>query len=890
MRFFAIWTLGAALAVSKAVAQSVADLQTKLPHNLIANRFILEFASASDLPTHDLEKRTPHELVYASLQERGVSFQVDKEYNAEGLFFGAAITLKNAEDAKAAASTPGIIAVRPVKALKLAQPVDFQVINDEKVVAQIDTESIHVMTGVDKVHAAGITGKGVKIGIIDTGIDYTHPLLGGGFGPGHKVAGGYDFVGDAYDGTNKPVPGPNPFVQCSGHGTHVAGIIGANPGNKYNISGVAYDAELYAYRVFGCSGGVTDDIVLEALLRGVSDGNHILTMSLGAADGWTESAGAVVASRIAATGKFVTTAAGNDGASGSWRPSSPGTGIDVIAVASVENTVLPVQPAIVGGVQHGPISYYSLTPLPVSGTLPIYATSKNTSIADDSCSPLPASTPDLSKYVVIIRRGTCDFATKLDNIAAKGGKVALIYDNGTGLGPISAKNYTVALIQAGDGEFLVKQVIAGAPVTISFPQTGGSLNSPNPVAGLVSSFSSYGPTIDLTFNPVIAAPGGNILSTLPIPLGSFGVASGTSMSTPFAAGSIALLLQAKGKDSHTLSLARTLFETTAKSIPLTQVNTGEQQTLSQQGSGLIQVYKAINTKTVVVPAELNLNDTAHFQGSHKISVTNLGSSAQSYSLWHQPAGTAMTVGRYDTWPNLGPLPLTEQYATVTFDKPSFTLAQYETAVIQVQITPPSGIDATKFPVYSGFIQIDGDTDILHVAYLGLAASLVDKQILDNTSHFLGYELPALLDTNSNVQIGPVKYKLVNGDAPALIYRLLFGTPRLQVDLVKSDIHMTSTLNPRDAGLYSFPQGSHNTVTSVPTVGNIFRQDYVARNSENLVVQDGFTGFTLPSTFSNGTTIPNGSYKLLLRALRVTADPMDQSKYEIWLSPVINISA
>lgn len=71
----------------------------------------------------------------------------------------------------------------------------------------------------------------MKIGILDTGTDYKHPALGGGFGPGFKVAGGYDFVGDAYTGFNTPVPDNDPLDQCAGHGTHVAGIIGADPNN-----------------------------------------------------------------------------------------------------------------------------------------------------------------------------------------------------------------------------------------------------------------------------------------------------------------------------------------------------------------------------------------------------------------------------------------------------------------------------------------------------------------------------------------------------------------------------------------------------------------------------------------------------------------------------------
>lgn len=65
----------------------------------------------------------------------------------------------------------------------------------------------HSMTGVDKLHDEGLIGNGVRVGIIDTGVDYNHPALGGCFGPGCKVAGGMDLVGNAYDGTNTPVPG-----------------------------------------------------------------------------------------------------------------------------------------------------------------------------------------------------------------------------------------------------------------------------------------------------------------------------------------------------------------------------------------------------------------------------------------------------------------------------------------------------------------------------------------------------------------------------------------------------------------------------------------------------------------------------------------------------------
>jgi len=78
------------------------------------------------------------------------------------------------------------------------------------------------MGAVDRLHSLGIKGKGIKIGIVDTGVDYRHPALGGDFGPGHKIAGGYSFLTDAGKIENTP----NPLTTCygGGHGTHVAGM------------------------------------------------------------------------------------------------------------------------------------------------------------------------------------------------------------------------------------------------------------------------------------------------------------------------------------------------------------------------------------------------------------------------------------------------------------------------------------------------------------------------------------------------------------------------------------------------------------------------------------------------------------------------------------------
>lgn len=153
----------------------------------------------------------------------------------------------------------------------------------------VETYVPHVMGGVDKLHAEGFTGEGLFIGVVDSGVDYNHPALGGGFGPGHKVIAGYDLVGDAYDGLNNitPIPDNDP-MDCIGHGTHISGIIGADP-NPFNFIGVAPKATLGMWKVFGCTGVATDDILIAAFNMAYEAGVDLISTSIGRLSGWTES-------------------------------------------------------------------------------------------------------------------------------------------------------------------------------------------------------------------------------------------------------------------------------------------------------------------------------------------------------------------------------------------------------------------------------------------------------------------------------------------------------------------------------------------------------------------------------------------------------------------------
>lgn len=139
-------------------------------------------------------------------------------------------------------------------------------------------------------------------------------------------------------------------------------------------------------------------------------------MSIGGSDGWTESSAAVVSSRISDTGKIVTIAAGNDGSKGAFYTSSPGNAISAISVASLDNTVIQLQNATVHGVTHDPITYFDTFPFPVNATLPVFVTNTDTTVVDDACDPLPDSTPDLTNFLVIVRRGTCTFVSLLSSV------------------------------------------------------------------------------------------------------------------------------------------------------------------------------------------------------------------------------------------------------------------------------------------------------------------------------------------------------------------------------------------------------------------------------------------------------------------------------------------
>lgn len=257
-----------------------------------------------------------------------------------------------------------------------------------------DVESVHVMTpkipsdaspttanaylGVPQVwQSTGYTGRKVKVAVIDTGIDYTHADFGGPgttaaytgarataasspdpslVGPrAPRIKGGHDFAGDAYNSSGTgaaltPRPDSNP-LDCVGHGTHVSGVLGgsgvtsagaayrgpytASAVKSLEVSpGVAPQADLYALKIFGCTG--TSDLTTEAIDWAVGHGMDVINMSLGGAYGRPDDPDAVAAANAVAAGAVVIAAAGNTGQN-PYLAGAPGTGHGVVSVAAVNN-------------------------------------------------------------------------------------------------------------------------------------------------------------------------------------------------------------------------------------------------------------------------------------------------------------------------------------------------------------------------------------------------------------------------------------------------------------------------------------------------------------------------------------------------------------------------
>lgn len=702
----------------------------------------------------------------------------------------------------------------------------------------------------------GLTGKGVRIAIIDSGVDYHHPDLGGCFGTGCKVVGGYDFVGDAYTGPGSVrVPDGDPDDNCNGHGTHVAGIAAAKAASPTGVTGVAPDAELLAYRVFGCNGSTETDLVVAAMERALADGADVVNMSLGSALSWTNTLHALAAAELLETGVVLVASIGNSGTLGTFAAGAPGIGESVIGVASFENEEISL-PVFTVSPDDAPVGYGKATGAPApptSGTFPVARTGTPTSTAD-ACEVLPAGS--LSGSVALIRRGGCDFYIKARNAQNAGAVAVVLYNNAPGrinptvAAPAGQPPITIPVVSvtAEHGALIDARLSTGSLNLTWTELTGRFPNTPG--GGLLDPSSSYGPPPDLSFKPDIAAPGGNIRSTWPLDLGAYNTISGTSMASPHVAGAAALLLEAM--PGITPQEVRTRLSNSADPrLWSGNPGFGLLDIVHRQGAGMLDVAGAVLATTLVTPHSLAIGEIESGQAVRTLTVRNIGPEDVTYTLSHVP-GVATT----GTYAGAG-LSFANAPATVAFSAPSITVPAGGEATVEVAITPHASLPDTG--LFGGYVVLTPSTGgpPYRVPYTALKGDYQSIPVLTSAPQLGRYNGTSCVAPGSSPA-----YTMAPDDQPCIVAHLDHPANRVLIYLTAED--GTTLLGRALEGNY-WPRNQTATSTFV------FPWDGVARRGSGAFVP------------------PNGTYRLQLHVLKALGSLSVPSHTEKWTSPTFTIA-
>lgn len=455
------------------------------------------------------------------------------------------------------------------------------------------------------VGGAGNAGKGVKVGVIDSGIDYSHPCFDGSGYPA--------FSGNAGDSrfTNSKVivakvfnmrakaRGYNAFPAAGQeHGTHVAGTIAcealtdAQVGGAeitYDVTGVAPAAQLGNYNVFpGPETNARSEDILNALQAAYEDGMDLANMSLGGGAHGVQDLLTHAVDNFDRGGMLVAISAGNEGP-GYFTLGSPGSAERALTSGAYS----------VGHYTAIPVTWPGHSILAAEGDFALPASSLTAPLGvvagsplGFACTALPAGS--LTGKIALLSRGSCTFGAKIA-VAQAAGAVGVIVVNNVAGSPTAmasdgVNNPTIPAVMAGLGDLndLVaaagsQVTIASAPVYVYDPAT----------AGLMEGFSSQGPTdVDLRVKPDVVAPGGNVLSS--IPGNQWAFYSGTSMSSPHLAGMAAVV---KGQHpTWTAAEIRSAIVNTANAAAVK--NSADPLVI---GNGAADLFTAVNARVALDP-------------------------------------------------------------------------------------------------------------------------------------------------------------------------------------------------------------------------------------------------------------------------------------------------
>ncbi|PEJ56535.1 hypothetical protein CN692_16990 [Bacillus sp. AFS002410] len=568
-----------------------------------------------------------HDQFKKDLSKLKIKYKVKDTFKE--VFNGVSLTLP-ANQVKSVLQSGVIKSVYENKKVQLIEPISPL---KAKGTSSYSGKSPLEIMGVDKLHKKGLTGKNVKVGVLDTGIDYNHPDLK------HAYKGGYDFVDNDKDPMETTVddwvkagkPGGTSSGYVTYHGTHVSGIIAgqAKAKSKYAMEGVAPDAKLYVYRVLGPhSTGSTEDI-LAGIEQSVKDKMDVINLSLGANYNDPYSPLAIGINNAVLSGVTCVLAAGNDGGAmyTLGTPAASALGITVGAsnpeVAEYNYTgTFKSRSANIDSEIHYATNGFEEDPRKLEG--------KSFDIVDVGLGQeSDFNNKNVNGKIALVSTGITSLQDKVRLAKKHGAAAVFMYSTSNGSVtdklPVAIEN-TYAYILSGEQGKAFKEILKNEKAKYTFTTIQKSVLY---TEDSLSFFSSRGPAL-MTYDikPEVTAPGMSIMSTVPPNvygdkyegLYQYGYAplSGTSMATPEVTGVAALLLEENPKASPA-------------DIKTTLMNTADHMngnySVFEVGAGRVNALKAINSKTSfqVQNTTTNINNNEEIQVADLTGALSFGS-------------------------------------------------------------------------------------------------------------------------------------------------------------------------------------------------------------------------------------------------------------------------
>jgi minor extracellular serine protease Vpr len=542
----------------------------------------------------------------------------------------------------------GILNISPVQTYKVDSTESIKLIGGEKIRGYYDRDNHR------------LTGKGVTVGVIDTGVDYSHPDLRKNYG------GGSDLV----DGDKDPMETTSKQGQPTLHGTHVAGVIAANG----KMKGVAPEAKIIAYRALGPGGSGTTEQVIAAIDQAAKDKVDIVNLSLGNSVNGPDLPLSIALNKLTEKGIVAVTSSGNSGPN-KWTVGSPGTASKAISVgASTPELQIPYL------LIEGNREKIRLEPM-VGAEKWVKDRSQEIEFGGIGRKD---QLKNVAGKIALIKRGKLTFTEKAINAKQAGATGVIIYNNmgGNFIGNLQIDvGIPVASISKKAGIQIEQQINKGRYHIRVIEETEQDVLAP---------FSSRGPvTRTWEIKPDVLAPGVAIHSTVP---GGYLSLQGTSMAAPHVAGACALIKQAH-PDWSPERIKAALMNS---ALPLEKSKDQWYRTF-EQGAGRIQIEEAIHAESVVSPGSLQFGKFQVKDQNHehraKLTVENVSKEAIHYNFdvpkkikgmnWHLPL--------------------------------SFSLEPNEKRIVEVQLEVDPSVFKEK--IQDGYLYIHANSRKIHLPFI-----------------------------------------------------------------------------------------------------------------------------------------------------------------------------